>query len=123
MLVADPVALFVGGGVVDLVEIVFDATWDGDQEQLRGLVPGPEPVRAAAGQEHEAAGWSVEGVAAAADRQFAGEHVEALIFLVMDMQRRPGFDGGLKDAEGSAGGMLRRLQARIACHAGARGTT
>jgi hypothetical protein len=39
----------------------------------------------------------------------------------MDVQRRPGPDGGLKDAQGSAGGMLRRLQARIARHAGARG--
>jgi hypothetical protein len=121
VLLADLVALFVGGGVVDLVEVVFDATWDGDQEQPCGLVLGPEPVRAAAGQEYEAACWSVEGVAAAADGQFAAEYVEALIFPVMDMQRRPGFDGGLKDAQGSASGILRRLQARIARHAGARG--
>jgi hypothetical protein len=121
VLLADPVALLVGGGVVDLVEVVFDAAWDGNQEQLCGLVPGPEPVRAAAGQEHEAACRGIEGVAAAADGQFAAEHIEALIFAVMDMQRRPGSDGGLEDAQGSASGMLRRLQARIARHADARG--
>jgi hypothetical protein len=63
----------------------------------------------------------VEGVAAAADGQFACEHVETLIFLVVDMQRRPGTDGGLKDAQGSTGGVVRRLQARFACHAGVRG--
>src|ERR1035441_1316716 len=50
-------------------------------------------------------------VSAAADGQVAAEHVEALIFPVMDMQRRPGCDGGLKDAQGSAGGMPRRFQA------------
>jgi hypothetical protein len=37
----------------------------------------------------------------------------------MDMQRRPGCDGGLKDAQGSAGGMPRRFQARIAGYASA----
>ena len=70
-------------------------------------------MRAAAGQEHEAAGRGVEGVAAAPDGQFAVEHVETLIFPVMNMQRRSGLDRGLKDAQGPAGGVLRRLQARI----------
>jgi hypothetical protein len=51
--------------------------------------------------------------------QFAVEHVEALIFTVMDVQRRPGHDRGLEDAQGSARGVLRGLQARIACHANA----
>ena len=84
------VAFLVGCGVVDLVEVVFDAAWDGDQEQLGGLVLGPEPVRAAVGEEHEAACRGVEGVAAAADGQSAAQHIEALIFPVMDVQRRAG---------------------------------
>ena len=87
---------------------------NGDEEQPGGLIGGPEPVRAAAGKEHEAAGQGVEGVVTAPDGQFAAEHVEALVFPVMDVQRRPGPDPGLKDAHGSAGGALRRLQARIA---------
>ena len=33
---ADPVALLVIGGVVDLTEAVFDAAGDGDQEQPWG---------------------------------------------------------------------------------------
>jgi hypothetical protein len=33
----------------------------------------------------------------------------------MDMQRRPGTDAGLNDAQGSARRVPRRLQARIAC--------
>src|SRR5690348_6161041 len=37
----------------------------------------------------------------------------------MDVQRRPGPDRGLKDAQGSACGVLRCLQAGIAGHAGA----
>jgi len=119
VLLADLVELFVGCGVIDLAEVVFDAARDGDQEQPGGLVPGPEPVRAAARQEHEAACGGVEGVAAAADGEFAVEHVEALIFTVMDVQRRPGSDRGLEDAQGSARGVLRGLQARIAGHAGA----
>src|SRR4029077_9598114 len=68
---------------------------------------------AAAGQEHEAASRGVEDVAAAPDGQFAVEHVETLIFPVMNMQRRSVLDRGLKDAQGSARGVLRRLQARI----------
>jgi hypothetical protein len=59
----DPVAFFVGCGVVDLAEVVFDAAWNGDQEQPGGLVPGPEPVRAAAGQEQGAG----EGLARSAE--------------------------------------------------------
>jgi hypothetical protein len=110
---ADPVALDVVRGVVDLTEVAFNPAWNGDHEQPGGLVPGPEPVRAAAGQEHEAASRGVEDVAAAPDGQFAVEHVETLIFPVMNMQRRSGLDRGLKDAQGSAGGVLRRLQARI----------
>ena len=70
------------------------------------------------GQEHEAARRGVEGVAAAADGQLAVQEVEALIFAVMDMQRRPGADAGLKDAQGTARRVPRRLQARVARQAG-----
>jgi hypothetical protein len=108
------VELFVGCGVIDLAEVVFDAAWDGDQEQPGRLLPGPEPVRAAARKEHETACGGVESVAAAADGQFAVEYVEALIFTVMDVQWRPRFDRGLEDAQDSARGVLRGLQARIA---------
>src|SRR5580704_1194792 len=101
---ADPVALAVVRGVVDLTEVVFDAAWDDDQEQPGRLVHGPEPVRAAAGQEHEAASRGIEGVAAAPNGQFSIEHVEALVFPVMNVQRRSGLDRGLKDAQGSARG-------------------
>ncbi len=38
MLLTDPVPLFVVCGVVDLDEVVFDAAWNGDQEQSGGLV-------------------------------------------------------------------------------------
>jgi hypothetical protein len=107
------VALAVVWGVVDLNEVVFDAAWNDDQEQPRRLVHGPEPVRAAAGQEHEAASRSIEGVAAAPNGQFAIEHVETFIFPVMNMQRRSALDRGLEDAQGAAGGVLRRLQAQI----------
>ena len=119
VLLADLVDFFSGCGVIELAEVVFDAARDGDQEQPGGLLPGTELVRAAARQEDEAACGGVEGVAAAADGQFAVEHVEALIFTVMDVQRRPGPDRGLQDAQGSARGVLRGLQARIAGHAGA----
>ena len=106
-------ALAVVWGVIDLTKVIFDAAGNSDQEQPGRPVPGPEPVRAAAGQEHEAARRGIEGVAAAPNGQFAVEHVETLIFPVMNMQRRSGLDRGLKDAQGSARGVLRRLQARI----------
>jgi hypothetical protein len=51
------------------------------------------------------------------DGQFAVEHVEALVFTVMDVQRRPGFDHGLEDAQGSARGVPRGLHTRIVGHA------
>ena len=38
---------------------------------------------------------------------------KTLIVPVMDMKRRSGLDRGLKDAQGPACGVLRRLQARI----------
>ena len=44
---AEPVSLDVVRGVVDLTEVVFNPAWNGDHEQPGGLVPGPEPVRAA----------------------------------------------------------------------------
>ena len=47
--------------------------WHGDQEQPDGLVPGPEPVRAAAGAVTRSCQPGVEGVAAAPDGQFAVE--------------------------------------------------
>ena len=106
--VTDLMALFVACCVIDQAEVVFDAAGNGDEEQPGGLIGGSEPVRAAAGQEHEAASQGVEGVVTAPDGQFAAEHVEALVFPVMDVQRRPGPDPGLKDAQGSAGGALRR---------------
>lgn len=53
-----------------------------------------------------AVAFSAPTLAAAADRQFAVEHVEALVLAVMDMQRRSGVDAGLKNAERPAGGVL-----------------
>jgi hypothetical protein len=102
----DPVTFPVVWGIVDLAEVVFNAARDGDDEEPGRLVRSPEPVRAAPGQEHEAAPGSIEHFAAAADRQFAVEHVEALILAVMDMQRRSGGDAGLNNAERPAGGVL-----------------
>jgi hypothetical protein len=45
--------------------------------------------------------------------------IEAFIFAVMDMQRRPGTSTGLKNAQGSVRRVPRRLHARIARQAGA----
>lgn len=69
--------------------------------------------------DHEAACRGVESLAPAADRQGAVQHVEALIVPVMHMQRRPGADAGLKDAQGAAGRLPRGLQAGIARQASA----
>jgi len=109
----DPAPLGAAGSSVDLAEVGFDAAWDGDQQQPGSRTRRPEPVRAAPGQEDKAARCVVEGVAAAADGQFAVQDVEALIFAVVDMQRRPGADTGLKDTQSSACRMPRCLQARI----------
>jgi hypothetical protein len=43
------------------------------------------------------------------------------LFPVMHVQRRPGPDAGLEDAQGPASGALRRLQSRVACKARASG--
>lgn len=56
---------------------------------------------------------------AAADGELAVQNVEALILTVMHMQRRLAADADLKDAQGTAGGVPRRLQAGISCQAGA----
>jgi hypothetical protein len=111
---ADPGALIIAGSSVDLAEVVFDAARDGDQQQPDGRARSPEPVRAATGQEHEAARRGVERLAPAADRQRAVQHIKALIVPVMHMQRRPGADAGLKDAQSAARRLPRPLQAGIA---------
>src|SRR5215471_1947884 len=102
VVLADPGALGVVRSSADLAEVVFDAAWDGDQQQPGDSARGPEPVRAPPGQENKAARSGIVGVAAAADGQFAVKDVEALIFAVMDVQRRPGADAGLNDGQRSA---------------------
>jgi hypothetical protein len=64
----DLTPLLVAGGGVDLEEVVFDATRDWNQQQSCGRAGCPEPVGAAAGQEHEAAARGGERIVAAANR-------------------------------------------------------
>ena len=64
----DLTPLLVAGGGVDLEEVVFGAARDCDQQQPCGRAGCPEPVGAAAGQEHDAARRGGERIAAAANR-------------------------------------------------------
>jgi hypothetical protein len=115
----DAVAFVVRGCGVDLLQVVLDAARDGDQQQPDGPAHGPGPVHASAGQEDEAARCSAEGVATTTDGKLAVQNVEALVLTVMHMQRRPGPDASLQDAQRPARHVPRGLQAGIAAQASA----
>ncbi len=90
-----------GVSSVDLSEVVFDAAWDGDQQQPGDSAGRPEPVRTPRGKNTKlpAAASNVSPHSGRTTRRPArrGTHPP-----VMDMQRRPGCDAGLKQAQGSA---------------------
>jgi hypothetical protein len=73
---------------VELAEIVLDAAGRRDQQQPGGSVGGLEAMRAPARHEDETAGQRRKAIIATNHRQLSFEHLERLVLVIVDVQRR-----------------------------------
>jgi hypothetical protein len=88
---------------VQFREVRIEPTGCHDHQRGGGTVDGAKLMWDMAGQEHETARLGMEPVAAALDIEYAGEHVQALVFAPMGVTWRATVDCDLNDGEIAAG--------------------
>lgn len=76
----------IDGLIVKVAEERLEAGGDTDDQLLTGLLADGVRVRDAPRQEHEAAGLGMKDVGPTRDAVVPGEHVEALVYVVADVE-------------------------------------